>query len=224
MPRISPKAVDIRILNNILSDNDHAIITEEDNENLLISKNIIANNTYGVDGYFVNGVISGNTISGNGWAITVSGEYARNLTISGNNIVNNAFGLKCFQTSNIYIYQNTIKGNKGLNTPLSINLGNWNSESGYGIEISLCNNSIIHDNIIIQNSIGVNLPNYLLYYRQGARLIIYDGSGNQVYNNNFFNNNINANIEHQYPYSEAYRELIIEYQNLNKPINGTDFV
>jgi parallel beta-helix repeat protein len=58
----------------------------------------------------------------------------------------------------------------------------------FGIEFSYCNNSIVHDNSIDENSIGI--------YLEGSK-----GSGNLVYHNNFIDNAQNVNVEQQSGYN-----------------------
>ncbi|MCW4001180.1 MAG: DUF1565 domain-containing protein [Candidatus Bathyarchaeota archaeon] len=197
------KAVEIRISNNIISDSTRGIITEHLIEDSEISKNVIINSTFGINGYFRNSIISNNTLSGNRAAITAHGSYnACNLTIENNFINNNQIGINLQSISNVDVYGNAIAQNMGFN------------RKGYGIELSYVNNSAIHNNLIEKNDVGVYLPNYLLRYGQG--------SGNRVYGNNFIDNGYAVEVEHQYPFPEAYEHMQAESDT--STLNGTDAV
>jgi parallel beta-helix repeat protein len=198
----SSKAVESKIFNDYIYDNDIAIHTEEENEGLEITSNIVANNSVGIWGYFTNSVISNNTISGNRGAITAQGEFAYNLTIKNNIIVNNHFGVNLASTSNVEVYGNRISQTRDSNG------------LGIGIQLLNVNSSVIYRNIIEQTDVGVYLPNYLLRYGQG--------SGSQVYDNNFIDNIHNAEVEHQYPSPDAFKALQDEYKT--SAFNGTDIV
>jgi len=157
-----------------------------------ISDNTFANN---VEALYYDGIeseISGNVISGNLYGIFMF--RAKNVIVRDNRLVNNSFALALQGTSNIEVYRNII----ARSTRFSRSLVNQYS---CGIEFRHCNNSIVHDNSIEENSVGIYLPNIQLA-----------GSGNLVYHNNFVDNTRNVNITYQYPY------------NVTGIINGTDIV
>lgn len=142
--------------------NDYGAIQVADGNNLLISHNTIANNTY--------------TIGVNG---------GKNGVISDNTIVNNSFGISFEDTSNLNVDGNNI----------SDNIGNSQSsnELGYGLQFLWnCNNSVIRDNNIDSNKIGIDLKNF---ESVAGNVSIEQGSGNRVYQNNIVANTQNVKVE-----------------------------
>jgi parallel beta-helix repeat protein len=208
---VQANASEIKIVNNIISNSSIGIDTERLITNSEISRNVITDSTNGISGYLQNSIIANNTLFGNVRAIYA--DESINLTINENNIINNDYGILLQSTSNAHVYGNQIVGSKGLTTSPAVEHYGWTDQPGYGVELFLCNDSILRNNALKENDIGIYLPNYLLRYGQGL--------SNQVYSNNFINNSDNAVIEHQYPFPEAYKELQTEYK---VPFNGTDNV
>jgi hypothetical protein len=181
-------------------------------QNFVISNNIFTNDTYAIIFSGSDSEITNNQISSCLFSIRISGS--ENLVISYNHIFNNSFGLSLQNTSNVNIFVNNFIGSIGNNSNMH--------EIGYGVEfVHNSIDTIIHDNNFEGNTHGINLKNYLLIIDNNP---VLQGFGNIVYHNNFVNNNSSANIEHQYPYSEAYRQLQAQYKNLNSSINGSDLV
>jgi len=157
-----------------------------------ITENVISNNQYGISLSSTDSIISNNTITNNYRGIDVFG--ANNLTIADNNIVDNSYGIYLGSSWKVNIYDNNITGSIGYDNIASM------YKFGLGFREN-CNNTLIHDNNILQNSIGINLQNFLV---EGSTPNIRNpqGTDNMVYQNNIANNGIhNANVEHSYPYN-----------------------
>ncbi len=146
-------------------------------ENHIVQGNKIKENrVVGLSVSSKNSVINDNDIMFNGWiakdigiGISAGGE---NLTVCDNNISNNTRGLE-LSHGPIFVYKNEITLNQE-----------------YGIQFAEgCGNSLVYQNNIIRNSIGVNLLNFPL----GGDATI--GSGNIVYLNNFEDNLQQAFVE-----------------------------
>ena len=181
---------------------------------ILITENSILNNDFGIEMSSAGSVISSNVITNNRRGISIDG--ADNLTISGNIIANNSFGVSLNLVSNVDIYCNNITGSLGFDRV----------ENRYksGIVFNgYCNNSLVHDNIIGQNSNGIDLTNILLVGAT-SNINLPQGYGNLIYRNNFLNNTYNGNVEHSYPWLDAYQELKNLYKDVTSNINGTAIV
>ncbi len=191
-----PNLSEISITNNIIENNFEVIVSDSILQNVLISGNSFLNNSGAISLFSINSIVTNNTFSGNSFAISING--GNNVTVNYNQIVNNHFGLSLYEVSNANVYDNNITGNvEDPHYPLG---------AGYGINISQdCNSSIIYENNIERNTYGITLPNFRLL----SEHYIFQGSGNQIYHNNFINNSQNAFVEHQYPF------------NITGIINGT---
>jgi parallel beta-helix repeat protein len=180
----------ITINDNSLVNNSFGIISEQ-NSAVNIVENKISNNQQGVNIGSFNTIVLGNTISRNYYGIVAFG--ADNLTIANNNIVNNSYGIYLGSVSSVNINSNNITGSTGYD-----NVEN-RYEFGLGFREN-CNNTLIQENNIQGNSIGVSLQNVLLTGTTPS-VRISQGSGNIIYNNNFINNTIsNVKVEKSYPY------------------------
>jgi parallel beta-helix repeat protein len=156
-----------------------------------------------------NSIISKNIVASNDYGIDASGNNTR---IINNIITKNSFGIRLASVVNGNIQGNLIQNN--------VNKLNSTSQYGYGIQFDTStSNTTVSNNSIEGNTIGINLRNYLLI---GTTVTNVKGTNNFVFTNNFDNIHANVNIEYQYPYAEAYRELKQEIPN--NIINGTDIV
>jgi parallel beta-helix repeat protein len=188
----------------------------------IIGNNII-NNVGGIHSYYgSNLIISENNITGN----SSHGIYqsSSNSTISGNSIINNALsGIIIDSCSNVTIKENNITGN-GLSGTSGVGglylrwdgpfyiYGNNITENMAGIQFGYgCNNSIIHENNIERNVIGVELRNFDL----GDSGL---GTGNVVHGNNFIENSQQALVNKEYVYNFTSHEDDPTFSN------GTDIV
>ncbi len=159
-------------------------------DNLVVSENNITNNYNAIAASGgKNFVITNNTISDNDEAIDIGG--GKNEVINDNTIVNNSFGITFGDTSNLNIYGNNISDCIGENVSIGDNQSIY--QNGYGIQfLSDCNNSVIRDNNIESNTIGVDLSNS---EKSTDNVVsIFQGFGNIVYQNNFVDNTHNANV------------------------------
>ena len=170
-----------------------------------ISKNdIFNNNEYGIYETSSHSIISDNAITQNSWAgIVVDSCY--NVTIvnnsimgngnQGNNVKEDQGGVYLRWNGNFNLYSNNITDNEG-----------------YGVQFGEgCSNTIVHDNNIKGNNVGVNLLNFA--FTSGSEIGI--GADNTVYENSFYNNQ-NVYIETALPYNISN----VDYVNAN----GTDSV
>jgi nitrous oxidase accessory protein len=148
-----------------------------------------------------NSVLDGNYISG------ISSEYyqaiivdsCKNVTIKNNIVTGNSNGLFLRWDGTYYVFQNNITNNLG-----------------YGIQIGdSCSNAMIYDNNIVNNTIGINVPNHSL-----STLIGDVGKNNLVFNNNLLHNRINAVVNNTFPYNLTDVKQSNEYFTGN----GTDIV
>jgi len=189
--------------NNIMN-NSYGISTYG-GEDLSISKNnIFNNNEYGIYETSSHSIISENTITQNGWAGIVV-DSCNNVTIvnnsimgngnQGNDVIEDQGGVYLRWNGNFNLYSNNITNNEG-----------------YGVQFGEgCSNSVVHDNNIKGNNVGVNLLNFA--FTNGSDIGI--GVDNTVYENNF-DNKQNVYIETALPYNISN----VDYVNAN----GTDVV
>jgi parallel beta-helix repeat protein len=153
--------------------------------------------TWGCENYF----ISDNTITGN-----IGGIICRssNSTISGNNVnTNSATGIGIINCQNVTVKNNNISGNANSSDDHNNEGGLYMSDGGpyyvygnsiihnapFGLTFYGCNNSVVYNNNIMGNQIGIDLINYT-----GAESWSNVGSGNEVYNNNLVGNSENAAV------------------------------
>lgn len=175
--------------NNIM--NNSFGISSGLNSSVMITGNVISNNERGIYLSSIDSMVSKNVITKNYFGIDVFG--AENLTIAENNIADNSYGIFLGYSANTNVCNNNITGSNGYDNIAS------RYKFGLGIREN-CNNTLIYENSVQQNSIGINLQNFLM---EGTNPNIRNpqGLGNTVYQNNIANNSVrNANIEHSYPY------------------------
>lgn len=190
----SPNASGIQIIGNSFIGNPTAI-TASEVSNLLISQNYFSNNRLRAStqiGMFCNdSIISHNVFSGNLKSISLTGE---NISINDNLFVNNTFGIDISRASTITIFANNFTSNIGYDS---------DSRDFGCIELAEnCNDTVIYENDIIGNTVGVNLRNFLIDSPERTEPV-YRGSNNKIFNNNFINNSKNANVEHEWVYANS---------------------
>lgn len=192
------------ITGNIISNNNIGISTY-DGQDLTISYNQIFNNTEGVSVSSSHSQIIGNRIANNRF-FGVNIDSCRDVSISNNDISENGIGataqdekggicLRWF--GDFRVFGNNITGNNGDGV-----------QFGEG-----CSNSLIYDNNILGNEVGVDLFNFAISNNSEN---IGIGSNNQVYKNNLVNSP-NAVVETSF----AYGNLSNIYYAIG---NGTDIV
>jgi nitrous oxidase accessory protein len=192
-----------RIIGNNLVNTSNGIHSFGGDSLVISENNITGNIEYGIYHSSSSSTISRNNIAGNGWAGIIV-DSCNNVTINGNSITGNGIdedgqpeviGGLLLRWDGLYeVYGNNITDNQG-----------------YGIGFGEgCNNSIVRENEIERNGIGVNLLNFVLV---GDATI---GSGNICYQNNLIDNSRNAFVEHAYLYNIS---------NIFDAVgNGTDIV
>jgi parallel beta-helix repeat protein len=175
----------------------------EDPENTVVS--------FDIDQLLVNGVIevmsadvtiSGFTITGSWIGIWAPDDYSlpprSRIKIIGNNVIDNVLeGISIEVGENHVISGNNIteNGDHGINlgSPNSVISGNnITNNQGYGIRFDGCSNSIIYQNNITRNSIGVELLNHQVTEGETS------GSNNTVYRNNIVDNIQQAFVDKEY--------------------------
>ena len=190
--------------NNIVNNNNDGVSTYG-GKALTISNNNISNNSfYGVYDASSDSIISNNYISENGWfgLIVDSSNYVsvnQNIITRNGNLQNNGEqgGICLRWYGNFNVYENNITDN-----------------IGDGVQFSEgCSNSIVHENNIEFNSVGVNLFNFAISNNSEN---IGIGLGNQVYRNNLGNQK-NALVQTAF----AYGNISNIYYTIG---NGTDVV
>jgi len=174
--------------NNIMN-NTGGIITY-DGKDISISDNCISNNRdYGISLSTSQSKVFGNNITENGWSgITINS--CSQVSVYNNNIVGNG------NRGSIEEYQGGIilrwKGN------FDVYANNIIDNNGYGVQFGEgCSNSLVHDNNIKSNNVGVELFNFILTDNSEG---IGIGTGNRVYRNNL-NNSQNAFVMTACPYN-----------------------
>jgi parallel beta-helix repeat protein len=170
---------------------------------LIVSNNYFSNNKARASTQVIidcsNSVISHNLFTGNLKSIAI---YAQNITVYGNQIFNNTFGIELDSTSHINIFGNNITDNIGYDGDFK--------DYGYGIEFNNnCNDTVVHDNNIRQNTNGINLRSFLMDFPNRTGELPFQGSNNVIQNNNFIDNSKNANVEHEW--SIANSTYLIDY-------------
>jgi hypothetical protein len=190
--------------NNIVNNNNDGISTY-DGKALTISNNNISNNSvYGIYDSSSQSIISNNYIAENG-AFGVIVDSCNDVSINHNIIEQNGNlqnsgeqgGICLRWFGNFDVYANNITSN-----------------IGDGVQFSEgCSNSIVHDNNIKNNGIGVNLFNFAISNNSEN---IGIGLDNKVYRNNLSN------------YQNAFIETDFAYGNISNIYyaigNGTDRV
>ncbi len=190
--------------NNIVNNNNNGVITYN-GKALTVSNNNISNNTgYGIYDSSSQSVISNNYIAENGvFGIIVDSSSGvsvnRNIIKRNGNVQNNEEqgGIVLRWFGNFEVYANNITDN-----------------IGDGVQFSEgCSNSIVHDNNIKNNTVGIDLFNFAITNNSEK---IGIGSDNKVYRNNLSN------------YQNAFIQTSFAYGNISTITyaigNGTDVV
>ena len=149
-------------------------------KNQVISENNITNDDVGISQESSDSIISNNNITKNGYSGVIVGS-CENVTFAQNNIVgngelyasnrNDTGGLKLRWAGPFYVYENNITDNVGFGVDFAEN----------------CSNSMIYNNNIVRNQIGVNLRSYSDEYLVGEV--------NKVYYNNIVDNGKNVDVQ-----------------------------
>jgi parallel beta-helix repeat protein len=188
---------DCEISNNIIENASGPAIDTYATKKTVIISNSITGNGAGIYLASSDSTISNNSLTdNNGVAITI--DSCENVTVSQNHISGNGDGVLIRFIGPFYIYGNDIADN-----------------SGFGIQFGQnCSNSMVYDNSLSHNQIGVDLMNFATTTALAPlRVDGYPlGTGNVVYNNHFTYNTINAYAEPSFPYDVGYVN------------NGTDVV
>jgi parallel beta-helix repeat protein len=190
------------IINNKILNGDNGILVQ-DATNFTFKNNVISSNRqWGIFLYprAVNGTITENTLSGNGWRQVPEGGggiglYGANNTVITKNTLSFGYeGLDIQFSGATYVYGNNITDNQ---------------EAGL-IFGQYCNNAIVFGNNIERNVIGIRLIIFTLY---GTDSIYHVEAGNMVYANNLVGNSIQVQA-HSYEHTgENNSTDIISWDN-----------
>jgi nitrous oxidase accessory protein len=193
---VSPNASGTQIIgNNFIGINEMAI-TASEVSNLLISQNFFSNNRSRAStqiSLFVNdSIISQNVFSNNLRCISLSGK---NITVNDNQFGNNTFGVDISRASAVNVFANIFTKNNGYD----------GDSRDYGcIElVDNCNDTAIFKNLFSENTVGVNLRNFLIDSSERTTEPVYRGSNNVIFNNNFIGNSKNSNVEHEWIFANS---------------------
>lgn len=167
--------VDVIGENNSVYQNVASGISISGQNNFVYQNNVTATNSHGIYVSSSNSTVSNNYIFGSDGIII---DSCCNVTIAKNNIYDNSEGINLRWNGHFCVYGNNIINNRG-----------------FGIEFGEgCSSSIVFQNNIINNSVGIDLYNFALFSNTISTML---GSGNIVYSNNL-NNSQNVFIEHTY--------------------------
>jgi parallel beta-helix repeat protein len=175
------------IINNKILNGDNGILVQ-DATNFTFKNNVISNNRqWGIYLYprAVNGTITENTLSGNGWRQVPEGGggiglYGANNTVITKNTLSFGYeGLDIQFSDATYVYGNNITDNQ---------------EAGL-IFGQYCNNAIVFGNNIERNVIGIRLIIFTLHSP-----IWEVKAGNMVYRNNLGDNSMQVQV-HSYEHT-----------------------
>ncbi len=167
---IRPQRNDLLISGNNITGNPGGGITGYDAENIVITGNNIAENSYGINiGISRNITISGNNISSNerGINLVYYGPYA----VYRNNITNNGWGIRFAEgCQHASVYGNNITQN-------SVGVVLLNFPNGGDVAVSGVGNKVF-GNLFIDNSVQV-LPNYVEFENiqmgsNGTDIVLWD--------------------------------------------------
>jgi parallel beta-helix repeat protein len=170
------------IINNKILNGDNGILVQ-DATNFTFKNNVISSNRqWGIFLYprAVNGTITENTLSGNGWRQVPEGGggiglYGANNTVITKNTLSFGYeGLDTQFSDSTYVYGNNITDNQ---------------EAGL-IFGQYCNNAIVFGNNIERNVIGIRLIIFTLYSP-----IWEVKAGNMVYRNNLGDNSMQVQVQ-----------------------------
>ncbi|MCW4047109.1 MAG: right-handed parallel beta-helix repeat-containing protein [Candidatus Bathyarchaeota archaeon] len=190
------------IINNKILNGDNGIWVA-DATNFTIKNNVISGNRqWGIFLYprAVNGTITENTLSGNGWRQVPEGDggiglYGANNTVITKNTLSFGYeGLDIQFSDATYVYGNNITDNQ---------------EAGL-IFGQYCNNAIVFGNNIERNVIGIRL---IRFTPCGTNSIYHVEKGNMVYANNLVGNSIQVQV-HSYEHTGENNSIdIISWDN-----------
>jgi parallel beta-helix repeat protein len=194
---IGEEASDIIISQNNITYNSGVGVTisEEHDNNFIITDNRVGNNQDGLAIHASKSLIENNTIFQNDeTGLTIDGcsnVTVKNNVINGNGAanffphyygyLNNSGGLMLAFCEFLFVYNNNITGNHK-----------------YGIMFEGVNNSIVESNAVLDNGVGIRLINYI--YGGDFFTLHGLGTGSQVYNNNFVGDSTNAIVDSSGPF------------------------
>jgi parallel beta-helix repeat protein len=181
----------INISGNYFVGNQGGIYTDTPISNLCISNNTFIKSGIAMSlGEGNNYLITNNTIAN--CSAAVSADGVQGLTISKNTITDNSFGIGVSDVSDCNIYQNNILNSRGYAPSMP--------EIGFGIEFAYaCKTTQIYYNNIQGNIHGINLKNIPLTDKSNLQ-----NPGNNIFRNNFIDNDHNAFVEHQMPFKASW--------------------
>jgi parallel beta-helix repeat protein len=165
------------LLDNILNATGDGIIVNQSSGNTLRGNTATGNQWSGIilDTDSCNNTVRGNTAELNSYGISLSGSSNEN-TISGNTVAGNKYlGISLYWSSNSNVITNNVVRDNGLSVT-----------NGSGIQLLEASSNKFFNNTISNNSRGIRLS----YPSANPN---YPGGGNQIYNNNFIGNTIQAN-------------------------------
>ena len=189
-------AKDVTLSNFSINCNDIEGIVVFNSSCKILGNNIFNSQGDGVSLGFENDIVSLNNVTGCGTGIVMGDQ---NSIISDNNIENNLIGIDDNSlTSNNTVARNNIIGNlEGLRLVLAnqtLVYQNFILDNGIGLDlVGNCSYSKIHNNQIQSNSIGI-LSNTTLFLNIQPNIPKMNTIGNQIYYNNILSNNQSALI------------------------------
>jgi parallel beta-helix repeat protein len=203
-------STNILVKNLNLSNNVQNIFVLSSNDTV-IANNSVANSVYGIDAsdygwfdyntstyyrlYSFNTTVKGNIVADNGVGIRT---YSDNSIVINNTLLRNPLGIYTMGASNSIISANLIVASDLNVTYLGPDLQifynpEWPWERSWELSTMVIgglivggSNNLIHDNTVMDSSIGINMNDYLRNYY---------GSGNMIFHNNFVNNTLHQAIE-----------------------------
>ena len=200
------------ITRNVISLNDSygAELRDASNDNIVTDNSFVDNVRDGVNlSTSNNNVITGNEFSGNSWNAIALGTSSFNI-ISGNTCIGNGGGIVAWSGSgNNEVTDNVFSesvvdgvGFTGLSNNNTFSNNKIEGNGRYGLYHHSCNGGLVADNVISGNeSDGINIygansntfrENTISFC--GGGIIMVNSSENQVYNNNFVENDLQASV------------------------------
>lgn len=201
------------IIGNNISNNSFAGIStrEVSTGNVISENNITDNSSYGIYDESSDSIIAGNNISGNG-GMGIIIDSSENVNVKQNVIANNGFSEK--------IAGGPITDQLGgldlrWYGPYNIYENNITDNFGFGVQFGEnCSNSMVYNNNILDNGVGVYVANFSFYPPQEDV-----GKGNKVYNNNIIDNHLNAFIDYA-PIPNEYTEQVADIVSWDNGVVG----
>jgi parallel beta-helix repeat protein len=159
-----------RIIGNNLFDNAYEGIGVRGSNNTISGNNVVGNPGHGIYVESSNTIISNNNVANNSDGIII--DSCDNVNITQNTIMNNSYGgLSLRWYGNFYVYNNNITDNAAFGIQLATN----------------CSKSMIYNNDISRNQIGINLA--------GVFNQTWVGVGNSIFYNNIVDNNQSVSVD-----------------------------